>query len=900
MCVRFAYGASISVLMLALCAFASLLGVAYAGGGSPPPAPVHCLASWVDVDRGRCPVCGPGTYKKRYEIRRNPAHGGRGCEHANGYESPGNNCGAPPCPPPPSPPPPPPPSPPPPGQFEPVTVSINDPVPRVADAYDFHILVSHPSCDSRNDCFESHTEVDVSEHHVGLRCEVTVQKNGAECNTFGNHMPCRQWNDFFPATLTVTDENGVIVQGDYVIEYECYFVLKNRTLVPTPTKVKKKLHEFSVSKGCDLKMNLNRDSKTELAAYLLSGADEFNNADCSSLSSLYSAKEAVFRIFDSNPSNGRLDHDEILMGLEAHSMDTQIVNHWKDIIDAEGGDGMFLTLSNFMLTNIKPRGCQSDADDVVTFTEATYPTSKPGRETGSKQCGEMAGSMKTAWSFPRLMQLGDWSCVYIDGLLYSRFPAQTRPNALEGLGTSRRGKLLGGSISSLESSATVRGGVWMRHNVIDIRPVIGSFHDAEQSLVAHFTFAGVSNPRLISSESPLVDGQQVVPTLSIDDTYRGKPRDFTASDRGSHGARMNSCSQGCTYHSYKYTGEPFHNDFAVSMQIFISPRTYGIDDFVQTSRPLMRFTSNTSGSTLHSIELRLGTVKEKFSLLFKHEKVNNATDERNELEEFIPLGSASGRWTSIGFSFNPKDGLTMYRFSDDEPREVKVSNNNDEWKSRLQDTLHLMHTREFFEETRVKFDDLRVYTGRVKENTFIDAYECDALGAQCAPRAHATPNSRRVVCVMLDVHNSSGGDARAPYSCTGALYYDGGAIEVRAKMDLTGVAFEFRDTAWNESSFEILRRKHDPSGDNAFDTVVLVDGGLNGCASMFSSITYLDREAGQQPNSRWEYKVKTKTDDVDVSFTSLTSHFKTPWIGQIVGEVMAGKSVVLVEYLVVV
>ena len=854
---RFARGASMSALLLALCALASLLGVAR-GGGSPSPSPVHCSARWIDVNKGGCPSCGPGTYSKRYQIDRDPAYDGRRCPHVNGHVSYGHDCEAPPCPPPPPSPPPPSPPPPPPGQFVPVQVSINDPVPRVSDAYDFHILTSHPSCDSQNDCFESHIETDVSEHHVGLRCDVTVQKKDQVCATFGRHMPCRLWNDFYPTTLTLTDEHGHIVEGDYVIEYECYFELANGELVPEPTKVKKTLHEFSVSKGCDLKMNLNRDSKAELAAYLLSGANEFNIADCSSLKSIYAAKEAVFRIFDSNPSDGRLDHEEILIGVEAHSMDTQIVNHWKDIVDAEGGDGLFLTLSNFMSADIAPRGCQSGAGDVVTFTEATYPTSDPGRETGSRQCGEMAGSMKTTWSFPRSMQLGDWSCVYIDGLLYSQLLAQTSRNAVS-----------------------------MQNSVTDIRPVIGSFHDAEQSLAAHFTFAGVSNARLISSESPRADGQEVVPTLSIDDTYTGSLRVFTASQHGKHGACLNSC-QGCTFHSYKYIGEPFKNDFAVSMQIFIPKQ------LSSNSEPLMSFTSDASGSMQHSIKLRLGTALSKFSLQFIHEKVNSVTGHRDELSEPIPLG-AFGRWTSIGFSFHPKDGLTLYRFSVEGGRvthEIKVPSNNDEWKSRLRDTLHLMHRREFFKENRIKYDDLRVYTGRVKNNTFIDAYECDALGAQCAPRAHATPNSRRVVCVMLDVHDSSGGDARAPYSCTGALYYDGGAIEVRAKMDLTGVAFEFRDTAWHESSFEILRRTHDPSGDNAFDTVVLVDGGLNGCASMFSSITYLDREAGQQPNSRWQYKIKTKTDDVDVSFVSLTTHFKTPWIGQIVGEVMAGKSVV--------
>ena len=70
-------------------------------------------------------------------------------------------------------------------------------------------------------------------------------------------------------------------------------------------------------------------------------------------------------------------------------------------------------------------------------------------------------------------------------------------------------------------------------------------------------------------------------------------------------------------------------------------------------------------------------------------------------------------------------------------------------------------------------------------------------------RAHATPSHRRVVCVLTQVKGAKTGQP----ACVGGLYYDGTAIDIRASMDLAGVVFEFRDTAWEEKSFEIGARR---------------------------------------------------------------------------------------------
>ena len=75
----------------------------------------------------------------------------------------------------------------------------------------------------------------------------------------------------------------------------------------------------------------------------------------------------------------------------------------------------------------------------------------------------------------------------------------------------------------------------------------------------------------------------------------------------------------------------------------------------------------------------------------------------------------------------------------------------------------------------------------------------------------------------------------------------------------------------------------------------MIDGDLKGCANKFSAITYIDRDAGAKPNLEWYYKVRTKKPS-GVDFVSTSHYFKSPWIGQLVGSVTAGNSVVAVPY----
>jgi len=139
-------------------------------------------------------------------------------------------------------------------------------------------------------------------------------------------------------------------------------------------------------------------------------------------------------------------------------------------------------------------------------------------------------------------------------------------------------------------------------------------------------------------------------------------------------------------------------------------------------------------------------------------------------------------------------------------------------------------------------------------------------------------SSRRVICVQTNDHRS----------CTGAMYYDGTAIDVGVRADTSGVMFHLRDTASDESAFEIERKVGGLDSKSAFSTVVLIESNIKGCATLFDSILYLDRDAILEPGSVWTYRVTTKF--TDGHKYSAPVEFKTPWISHVEGQIFAGVS----------
>ena len=115
--------------------------------------------------------------------------------------------------------------------------------------------------------------------------------------------------------------------------------------------------------------------------------------------------------------------------------------------------------------------------------------------------------------------------------------------------------------------------------------------------------------------------------------------------------------------------------------------------------------------------------------------------------------------------------------------------------------LSVVKNFEMLGAVEVEFDDVRVYRGQVSRATFLDAYRCGHRPL-CAKRAHATPASRRVVCASA-VIAAKNEETYSDYFCTAAMYYDGSAIDVSAKLDTSGVTFTYRDTSWELSLIHI-------------------------------------------------------------------------------------------------
>ena len=145
---------------------------------------------------------------------------------------------------------PPPSPPPPPGEFKEATVSMENPVSLIsAYSFDFGIRVTHVSCENENDCFESITKEQVERHKTGLRCDAKVKRRGKECSSYGPSLPCREWIDFLPKSLEMTNDQGQIIDGEYDISYSCYFVLPDGSRVHSPQGNEKTLTRLHFAQG---------------------------------------------------------------------------------------------------------------------------------------------------------------------------------------------------------------------------------------------------------------------------------------------------------------------------------------------------------------------------------------------------------------------------------------------------------------------------------------------------------------------------------------------------------------------------------------------------------------------------------------------------------------------------
>ena len=327
--------------------------------------------------------------------------------------------------------------------------------------------MKHDACDNSNNCFESYVSTETNAHASGLKCSVEVQRDGADCSSgFGRFMPCRQWDDFLPKTLPMSDENGNIQPGQYAISYSCNFHLASGAKVSSHSK--QNLHTFHLHGGCADTIPAGHDVRVSdihenVARYLLLTADEFNVADCRSEAQVYEAKEAVFRRYDNDPPDGVLSYDEITAALVGHSADTHILSVWREELAGE------LELKPSQIMSVETNDMECGSGNIV-FKDSVYPSDSPGRESTPQQCSQEAAAVRTSWRYrdEDALKSGDYVCLYIDGMLYDKeVMTSTDPQ---------------------RATFSRVGNVYAPTEVIDTRPTSGSFEDVQQSLLANFLF----------------------------------------------------------------------------------------------------------------------------------------------------------------------------------------------------------------------------------------------------------------------------------------------------------------------------------------------------------------------------------------------------------------------------
>ena len=801
-------------------------------------------------------------------------------------------------------------------------VKINNPVKDVAsNAVDFGFEVIQQQLCGGN-CLTS-----TSGTRRMVQISVTVRKVGHACSSYGDHLPCKRWDNFHDPyfggkLLGLTNAQGSVDVGQYEIAYNVLHGLPGQV---THEGVTGK-HTFSTTRGCDgimpsSSIGHQTVENSELIKFILLSTDKFVNTPCEKISEV---KESIFREIDVNVTDGVLTYDEIARAVRKNGGDSYVLKVWNHTRELR------VSIGQFMKTSVIPHACASAyrAGQQVTFSSTVYPSIDPGRMTTNKQCADDAKKMSLAWKYSASVpKQGDIVCVFVDGLLFNRNePSLSKPTV------------------NADDYAQGSNNLWMLTKMTDRRPVIGGMKETLPSLVAQFTFDSslfygdtVGETR-IDSAAPLADGQTFRPSLQSkvgrdeelkgfrDRDYRGtqsktrsgrtcqnwdtqSPHEHTnkrSSDAGTvsnnycrnpddastiwcyttdPATRWEYCDpvpivpqrvpvpQACSGASggkcvqpgstLVYKGEPFQDSVAFSTWVRCSTGKY---------TTIVEF-SGKDGRGSQSLSLSLDAT---CGLKIEHRR-------SGEPPKHLPLRVSPGTWTLVGFTLSHTNGMTLFALPIDSTSVVRM--NDAQWPK---DTLTKMPDIDLLAgQSTSEFDDIRFHTGIMDLSIFTASREC-GRARYCADRAHATPSHRRVVCVTANIR---GLETQEPV-CTSALYYDGTAIDIQASMDMAGVVFAFRDTNWQESSFEIERRSPSLDGASTFDTVVLVEGDLKGCAAKFSSITYMDRDASYTPYKEWLYRITTKNPSNAASPFLVSSQilFRTPWKSLLEGRVLAGAS----------
>lgn len=745
-------------------------------------------------------------------------------------------------------------------QPAPIRVVVGDTSKRIGQyAHDFNIKVHHPSCADPVDCLKSYDgNGGIYRGDRRLRCEVYVEDTSAQCSSqYGAHLPCMAWNNFYPSVLPLAQRNGHLVPGNYKIRYKCFY--SNSAGNPMPhTIVEGTAHEFTILRGCDaiLQTGLGDAGFDNIVKHFYLTSDVFNSASCDE-EHLYNLKETLFRKFDDNPRDGSLSFNELSAAFTSHGTDPYVLGRWDSF-----KSGLLVPMGHFMRSDVLPLRCRSGlSPTTLQFSKSDGAIVYPTAATTASTCSANAQEMRAAWDFNVKAALGDFVCVYVDGVLFEKLDVKRATTS-----------------NPPSNYIPTDGGLLLPTTTSDVRPLTGGFLDDHVALVASFDFDSAFGETNFLSGAPLVRGQSRRPLLR----RVGMQRSIALCTEG-HGALcLKQASANAASSPYAYEGDALPDDFAMSFWV------RGHCNAADSEHVSLVEFKGIENSIEYTMSLKLSRANGQgggMTLRVDHEKISKIGSERSSTTKSLSLTDElrCGSWHLVGFSLNALEGLTLFANpSGKSPN--KEFKSDKAWPTGA--TSLLTKSIHMFNALHVEFDDVRVYTGRVMKATFIDTFRCGHF-AYCASRAYARPLSRRIVCVegRFATHNVS-------VACAATMYYDGSAIDFNAALGESGVTFVFRDTAVDERAFEILRRDAQAgvgAETQPFEIAILMEGGLTGCAAVFNSLTYIDRDAGRDPYSTWNYAVRTKLDGGHVVMSS-THVFVTPWMAKLEGKVSVGDS----------
>jgi len=699
--------------------------------------------------------------------------------------------------------------------------------------YDFGIVVKHSSCVDPNSCFPENDEERQINLARGLWCDVRISKKGTQCSNYGNYLPCMKWDNFrddskTPRTRTflrTTSESLSLEIGEFEINYHCRFEFSNDAVAPSTSTGWENLHTFQIVQGCEEWLTAN--SKVDIADLFLLSSPEFLSADCDKLEMV---KEEVFRKYDVNPLDGILSLEEVRAAYNTHDVDTGYLNYLEMnttvFTSTRGG----LLLSAVMKSPQKPLRCiavESNDASAVYIRKATYPTSRSGEETTPQQCEIQKAKIDVSWDYAVLPNDSDFQCAYADGRLYQKFN--------------------GNSVKQLS----------------DVRPSVGT-GDARISLVAQFTFDDPSAP-FMSTDG--VNG------------YTKAGRHELTENRVS----LEACGEGGVCMHRLNSLETFHMGWDRRPMQASAIMTWISVDASGPSESGGIYWRKTFDATYRN-EFYFQYVKSTRSLkggFIQTLKTDYVATDNSQFAQTPANSISANTWHHVAMTVNAITGLTI--FIDGHEKATNAGFDN-----KMVDFPNYNEKPSLLKIKYALFDDLRIYKGVVSPAMVKAAVSCGRTQG-CAALAYANPQSRRTYCVIPTYNSRQISNAFVP-PCATALFYTGAAIDLSLTPSGKGILFAFRDTALDEIGFEVLRRSvTGGSASGIYESVVLIDSSLSGCASKFNSITFFDDEAMENPGSVWEYALRTKYSEsktLDQISDSVT--VTIPWRGILEGSIFVG------------